>query len=83
MKLRIVNGDGPAQTVDAEITCDHPASRQSVPVLVVCGEPVAVVAAAESGYHVVRATDEERRALLDGGYSLPDDLDAANAANSS
>ena len=57
---------------DAAITADHPSSREGVPVLLVEGDLVPVVEASEAGYEIVRATDAERAALLQGGYALRD-----------
>lgn len=56
----------------AEITTDHPASREGIPVLLVGGEPVGIVDAAAAGYELLEATADERRALRDAGYCLPE-----------
>ena len=72
--MRIVgsSGDAAGWSGRAEITTDHPSSRDGVPVLLVGGEPVAIMTALEAGYQLVEATPEERLALLQGGYRLTD-----------
>ncbi len=70
MKLRVPDGSEAGRVVQARITTDHPASREGVPILLVTGEPVPVLDAAEAGYEVVSATPGERAALFRGGYRL-------------
>jgi hypothetical protein len=71
MKLVIDKGEEPRRSVNAEITADHPASRDEVPVLLVEGELVPILDAVEAGYRVLEATPDELRALRQAGYPLP------------
>ncbi len=68
----MTQGSSAGWTGEAEITLAHTAAREGVPVLVVGGRPVPIVEAAEAGYRVVEASDDERRDLQNGGYRLPD-----------
>ena len=63
MKVKIGN-----RVVDAEITTAHAMSSHGIPVLVVDGQ---AYGPAEVGHmRLVEATQEEREALLRGGYRL-------------
>lgn len=81
MKLTRTNGPPAGWVGEAIVTVDHPSSRDGIPVLLVNGEPVGILDAAEAGYRILHATLEEREALRAGGYSvLERDIDLPRAA---
>ena len=82
MVLECTSGPHAGWSGTAEITTDHPASRDGVPVLVVNGDPVPILDAAEAGFTLVSATAEERRALAFAGYRIAE-ADAEDAQPSS
>jgi hypothetical protein len=55
-------------TVPASITVNHAASSYRIPVLVIRGEALGTVEAAD--FKIIEATDGERLALARGGYHL-------------
>jgi hypothetical protein len=64
--LRLRTFDG--ERVKGELTTDHPASEDGVPVLVVGGE---AYLPEEADFFIESATDEQLEALDDAGYDLP------------